>query len=326
MSNDLKLAVQRAMESRGQAGDLTVMPMPGLFLIRSTTPTALEHSVVRPLVCLVLQGSKRVAIGKRVSNYEAGDVMLVTGNVPTASRISVASVAKPYLSLALDLDPAVITDLVVGAAGSDSSNAVRDEYARLPHSEDTDPDLRDALRRLIWLLDRPHSLAVLKGGLIREIHHWLLLGPQGQAIRNLGLPGSHAQRIARAVAMLHADYASPLPVEQLAAAAGMSRSTFHQHFRAATTLSPLQFQKHLRLIEARRLILAKGRALSQAAYDVGYESASQFSREYARMFGRSPAKDKAGASDRLASAGDEHRGADGSNSWKARLRARSPAQ
>jgi transcriptional regulator GlxA family with amidase domain len=133
----------------------------------------------------------------------------------------------------------------------------------------------------VLLLERPRSLAVLKRALIREIHHWLLLGRQGEAIRNLGLPGSHAQRIPRAVAILRADYARPLPIERLAAAANMSRSTFHQDFRAVISLSPLQLQKHLRLIEARRLILSKGKSPGQVAFEVGYESVSQFSREYA---------------------------------------------
>ncbi len=214
-------------------------------------------------------------------------MFIVTGNVPIASRISQANVANPYLALALDLDPTVITDLVMSESEAYSSHP----------AHDTSGDLCDALRRLVMLLDRPKSLAVLKNGLVREIHHWLLLGPQGHAIRNLGLPDSHVRRIARAVAILRANYAQPVRVEHLAAA-GMSRAAFHQHFRAITSLSPLQFQKQLRLIEARRLILSKGKRLSQAALEVGYESTSQFSREYTRIFGRPPIKDKQAASDR----------------------------
>jgi len=245
----------------------------------------MEHALVRPLVCFVLQGCKRVAMGPGESSYAAGDVMIVTGNVPAVSRISVASVANPYLALALDLDPAVITDLVMRTSEGRSSQTPQP-------SQDTYKDLRDSMRRLVLLLDRPDSLRVLKDGLLREIHHWLLLGPQGEAVRNLGVSGSHAQRIARAVAILRADFAKPLSIQRLAEAAGMSRSTFHEHFRTITSLSPVQFQKHLRLIEARRLILSRGKAVTPVAFEVGYESASQFSREYARMYGRPPAKDK----------------------------------
>ena len=292
MSDELKQAVQRYTASHGQSDRVTITPVSGLFLIQRTTPSEMEHTVVQPLVCLVLQGRKRVAMESGTSFYGAGDTMIVTGNVPTASRISEASVASPYLSLALDLDPSVITDLILSAPECRSGET----------SHDTDKDLQDALRRLVILLERPDSLTVLKDALIREIHHWLLLGRQGQSIQNLGLPGSHSQRIARAVAILRADFAQPLPVERLAEAAGMSRSTFHQHFRAITSLSPLQFQKHLRLIEARRLILSMGHTLSQVAFEVGYESTSQFSREYTRMYGRPPTKDKQAVCDRWGTA------------------------
>jgi AraC-like DNA-binding protein len=244
--------------------------------------------VVQPLICLVLQGCKRVSLGSGASSYGAGDTMIVTGNVPALTRISKASVANPYLALALDLDLSVITDLVTTAPEAHSR----------PSAQDTHHELLDALHRLVLLLDRPESLAVLKDGLVREIHHWLLLGRQGLAIRHLGSPDSHARRIARAVAILRANYSKPVQIERLAAAAGMSRSGFHQHFRAITSLTPIQFQKQLRLIEARRLIVSSGKILSQVAFDVGYESTSQFSREYARMYGQPPNRDKRAASAR----------------------------
>jgi len=221
-------------------------------------------------------------------SYGAGDTLIVTGNVPMASRIGQASIAKPYLALALDLDTAVIKDLVLSTP----------EVHRAPAARDIGEDLQDALHRLVRLLDRPESLAVLKDGLIREIHYWLLSGKSGSAVRNLGRPDSHARRIARAVSLLRADPARPAQIERLAAAAGMSRSAFHLHFRAITSLSPLQFQKHLRLMAARRLILSKGKRISEVAFEVGYESVSQFSREYARMYGQPPIMDKRAASDR----------------------------
>ncbi len=295
MFDDLRQATLRYTSTHRAADGVATTPVAGLYLVQRTARSEIEHTVVRPLVCMVLQGRKQVAIGRHVMSYGAGDTMIVTGNVPTASRIVEASVAEPYLSMALDLNPTVITDLVMGAP----------DDVGLPSSPHADRDLGDALRRLVSLLDRPHSLAVLEDALIREIHHWLLSGRQGNAVRNLGLPDSHARRIARAVALLRADYAQPLPVERLAAAAGMSRSAFHQHFRAITSMSPLQFQKHLRLIEARRLLLSEGRSLSQVASDVGYGSSSQFSREYARMYGQPPARDKQAACRRGAAASME---------------------
>lgn len=293
MSDDLKQAVLRYTGEHPQRGGVTITPVNGLYLIRRTTSSDLEYTVEQPLICLVLQGRKRVTIGSGTLSYAAGDTMIVTGNVPMASRIGQASIADPYLALALDLDTAVVTDLVLSTAEVHPSRA----------ELNTGRDLQDALHRLVRLLDRPESLAVLKDSLIREIHYWLLSGNQGSAVRNLGLPDSHARRIARAVALLRADHARPAPIEHLAAAAGMSRSAFHLHFRAITSLSPLQFQKHLRLMEARRLILSKGKRLSEVAFEVGYESVSQFSREYARMYGQPPIMDKRAASDRGRTAG-----------------------
>jgi len=288
MANDLREAVRRHTEGQSETTAGVVTPVRGLYLVRRTTPSEMEHTVVQPLVCLVLQGCKRVSMGTGASSYAAGDMMIVTGNVPAVSRIIQASITNPYLALAFDLDFSVITDLVMNEP----------EVHSRPSGQDTNHELRDALRRLVLLLDRPESLAVLKNGLLREIHHWLILGRQGLAIRRLGSADSNARRIARAVAILRANYAKPVQIEHLAAAAGMSRSGFHQHFHAITSLTPLQFQKQLRLIEARRLIVSSGKILSQVAFEVGYESASQFSREYARMYGQPPTRDKRAASAR----------------------------
>ena len=155
----------------------------------------------------------------------------------------------------------------------------------------TEAEVADAALRFLRLLDRPGTLAVLGPQLSRELHYWLLSGRHGGAIRTLGVTDSHAQRIARAVAILRRHYAEPVRIEALAEAAGMSLSAFHVHFRGITSLSPLQFQKQLRLIEARRRMLAQGEAISDAAYGVGYESVPQFTREYGRMFGQPPARD-----------------------------------
>lgn len=273
---------------------LTQTPVPGLTTVRATAPSDLVHAVSRPLVCLVLQGAKRVTMGTDVFDFAAGDSLLITADVPTVSQITRASIARPYFSLVLELDPAVIAELVVQMG----VGLVVDHA--LVQVAPTDAEVADAALRLMRLLDRPAALPVLQAQLVREMHYWLLEGRHGPAIRRLGWPDGHAQRVARAVLVLRADYARPLRVEELADVAGMSPSSFHQHFRSLTSLSPLQFQKHLRLIEARRLMQSEGASAASAAFAVGYESVPQFTREYGRMFGLSPARDARAAKGRAA--------------------------
>jgi AraC-like DNA-binding protein len=260
-------------------------PIPGLNTVRATAPSDLVYDISRPLACLVVQGSKHVTMGTQGFAFSAGDSLLITADVPTVSQITRASIATPYYSLVLELDPAVIAELSVqiGAPHMADHAPVR--------VDPTDAEVADAALRLMRLLDRPASVPVLQAQLAREMHYWLLAGRHGSAIRRLGWPDGHVQRVARAVAVLRAEFAQPLPVERLAALAGMSTSSFHQHFRAITSLSPLQFQKQLRLIEARRLMLSEGKTASSAAFAVGYESVSQFTREYGRLFGRTPVRD-----------------------------------
>jgi len=285
MTETLLTTVRRYVDQHADTSGLAQTPIAGLTTIRSTTPTELVHSIPRPLVCLVLQGSKRVAMGARTYDFEAGDSLLITADVPTLSQVTRASIEQPYLSLVLELDVAVIAELSLEM----QPGAAADHAPVL--SEPTDVEVADAALRLMHLLDRPSAVPVLHAQRIRELHYWLLEGRHGAAIRQLGWPQGPAQRVARAVAMLREAFTQPLPVERLAATAGMSPSSFHQHFRQITSLSPLQFQKQLRLIEARRQMMAEGKTASSAAFSVGYESVSQFSREYGRMFGLPPSKD-----------------------------------
>jgi AraC-like DNA-binding protein len=259
--------------------------IPGLTTVYATEPSGLTHDMSHPLVCLVVQGGKRVTMGKREFVFGAGDSLLITVDVPTVSQVTQASATEPYLSLVVELDPSIIADLAlqIGGAVAGDSPAVQ--------VDQTEAEVAEAATRLMRLLDRPAALPVLQAALMRELHYWLLVGRHGEAIRRLGWPDGHVQRISRAVAVLRARFAEPLPVEHLAVVAGMSPSSFHQHFRSVTSLSPLQFQKQLRLLEARRLMLGEGRSASSAAFLVGYESVSQFTREYGRMFGLPPAKD-----------------------------------
>ncbi len=259
--------------------------VPGLWTVRATVPSGLLHAISKPMVSLVVQGAKAVTAGTRTFAFSAGDSLLITADVPTVNQITRASAAEPYLSIGLDLDLAVIAEL---AAQMHEPRAVDPVPVRV-HATDT--EVADVALRLVRLLDRPEAIPFLHAPLVRELHYWLLAGRHGAAMRRLGGPDTHAQRVARAVAVLRRDFTQALPIERLAAIAGMSPSSFHQHFRSVTSLSPLQFQKQLRLIEARRLLLAEGVSASSAAFAVGYESVPQFTREYGRFFGMPPVRD-----------------------------------
>ena len=286
LGEELPRTVQAFGEAHADASGIAQTSIAGLRTIHATAPTGLQHDVSRPIACLVVGGEKHVTMGRDAFTFGAGESLIITADVPTVSHVTRASRARPYCSLVLDLDPALIADLSV------EMRAVPIGDNRPVRVEPTDAEVAVAALRLLRLVGRPAAVPILKEQLIREMHYWLLAGRHGPAIRHLGLRDSHAQRIGRAVAMLRADFARPLRVEELAAAAGMSPSSFHQHFRALTSLSPLQFQKHLRLVEARRLMLVDAMPVSGAAFAVGYGSVSQFTREYGRMFGLPPARDK----------------------------------
>lgn len=285
MTHALREAIRRYTELHADAAGVARTSVRGLHLVRTTSTGELRHAIERPLICLVVQGAKQVTMGSRTLTFNAGDSMLLTADAPTVSQITQASGGAPYLALALDLDAAVIAALCaeMKAAAVDVGPTLR--------FQPTDAEVADAALRMVTLLERPASIPVLQAQLVREMHYWLLAGRHGLAIRQLGSPESQARRIARAVEILRRDFSSPIAVAQLAAAARMSPSTFHKHFRSVTSLSPLQFQKQLRLIEARRLMLAKGLKPSVAAYEVGYESVPQFTREYRRQFGLPPGRE-----------------------------------
>lgn len=257
-------------------------PIKGLNLVRSTQPSGIEHAIWGPLICLVLQGAKQLNIGAKEAIFQAGDSILLTADLPTVSQITLASEQSPYLSMVIDLDIGVIVELVAEMADAPEHVAER--------NLDTSTEVSAVLARMMQLLARPEALALLHKTLTRELHYWLLSGRLGPSIALLGRPDSHARRIARAVAILRNEFSESISVQRLAQIAGMSNSSFHQHFRAVTSLSPLQFQKQLRLIEAKRLMLASGASASSAAFAVGYQSVPQFTREFSRLFGRSPGR------------------------------------
>ncbi len=259
--------------------------MDGLVLLRQDSPSSLEASLYEPVLCLILQGRKHLSLGEHTLSFGPGECLLVSHDLPVRSRITRA----PYLALVFELDVATIRKLYDEVPES----ARGSERARAAETHRADPGLLDALRRYLALADSPADAKVLGPLTSKEIHYRLLTAPFGGMLRSLVRHGSDASAIARAIDQIRDDIRSPIAIPELARRVGMSVSSFHKHFKTITSTTPLQYQKELRLLEARRLLKTGGASVTTAAFDVGYESASQFSREYARKFGVPPSQDLA---------------------------------
>lgn len=272
-------------------------PLSGLLLSRADAPSGVIRSVYRPSFCAVLQGAKVSMLGDQPFSYRAGQGLLATIDVPVAAQITEASPTRPYLAFSLEIEPAMVADLLV----EHGCQIAASPPPRALATTDLDGALCDPFVRLLDLLDSPADLPVLAPLIRREIVWRLLAGRLGAALRQIGLADSHGSRIGRATAWIRDHYAESLRVADLAALAHMSIPSFHRHFKAATLETPVQFQKQVRLQAARRLLLAEGAAASVASvgYVVGYESPSQFSRDYRRLFGDSPGRDGAALRARL---------------------------
>ncbi|HEY3028986.1 MAG TPA: AraC family transcriptional regulator [Bradyrhizobium sp.] len=287
-----KLAEIRALIARhvGPGGRST--PLPGLRLVATAAPTQPVNSVYEPALAVIAQGAKRAMLGERVFNYGAGQYLIVSVDLPVISRVIEASGKQPYLGVAITLDPAAIARLLLETTAGERIPADPDDALGLGVS-DAPPELLDAVLRLLRLLDRPEDVSVLKPMIEREILWRLIGGAQGTLVRQIGLADSALCHIRRAITLIRTRYAEPLRVEELAAVAGMSAASFYRHFKAVTAASPLQYQKQIRLLEARARLIAGPQNVAAIGFDVGYESPSQFSREYSRLFGAPPAKDLA---------------------------------
>jgi AraC-like DNA-binding protein len=275
-------------------------PIEGVGVMRSDRPKPPAHRLLSPALCIVAQGAKWATVGDAVLEYRAGQALVIAVDTPSVGRVVEASPGAPCLVLAIGLDLAVLRD-VAGELGAQASPD--DAPGRAVFVTDFQGPLSDCALRLARLLERPEALAALYPGIMREICYWLLAGPHGGDIARLALKNSPSERVVRALNTLRTRFREPVRVEELAEVAHMSAAVFYRRFKALTALAPLQYQKQLRLLEARRLMQSAGRNAEAAAFDVGYKSASQFSREYARMFGRPPKRDvsRRGESD-LASA------------------------
>jgi AraC-like DNA-binding protein len=268
--------------------DGTVEPLEGLHLNRSSSPTEPVHGVSKPAFCVIAQGSKEVRLGDTCHRYDPAHYLIATAELPVAGRITEASEERPYLSLLLELDPALVGSVMVEAGHlTPRSHSAVQAIDVSP----LDASLLDAVVRLVGLLDSPTEARFLAPLVTREIVYRLLMGEQGGRLHHIAALGGHGHRIVRALERLRKDFDRPLRIEDIARELGMSVSGFHHHFKAVTAMTPLRFQKQLRLQEARRLMLGEDLDAASAGYRVGYGDASHFTREYKRLFGAPPMRD-----------------------------------
>jgi len=262
--------------------------VPGLRLSRRSSPTECYSAAYQPELVVCVQGEKRISVGGTTHICDGSTFLLTSVDLPVVSQITKASAGHPFLAMSLRLDMPVVREVLIQEEfkAPDVSFGVRGMAVGK-----SSVALLDACTRLLNLLDTPQDIAFLSHLIQREIIYRLLRGPQGRHLRAIATLGEQSNRTARAVAWLKENYARPLRVEKLASVAQMGVSTLHHHFRSLTAMSPLQYQKQLRLHSARMRMLTGGLDAASAAYEVGYESASQFSREYSRFFGQPPMRD-----------------------------------
>ena len=258
-----------------------------LHIIRCDAPSEPVHGVHRPALCLIVQGRKEVRLWDEQYLYDPLNYLVVSVTLPVSGHVIEASPEQPYLCIRLDLDPAEITKLIAEAPPA----GVPDEPSRGLFLERIDAPLLDTMLRLVRLLDTPRDISMLAPLALRELYYRLLRGSHGRQLYEIALSDSQTHRVTRAIDWLNKHYTEPLRIDELARVANLGTSTLHHRFKAVTAMSPLQYQKQLRLQEARRLMINEGLDVSSACYRVGYESPSQFSREYSRQFGSPPSKD-----------------------------------
>lgn len=283
---EIATRIMRHTQSSGNIIQPTAIAQ--LDFARSDTVSTAPHSVYEPILAIVVQGQKKAFLGEEMYQYGAMQYLVVSVDLPLSGFVTEATPDKPYLGLKLGLDLMQLCEMV---AQMGSSSAKPENSVRGISVSNVDPALMECALRLVKLLDTPQHISMLAPLMIRELYYHLLMGEQGEAVRQIATSGSNMQRIALAIQRIKSDFTQPMRIEDLASQIGMSTSSFHQHFKQVTSMSPLQYQKQLRLLEARRLMLAEDFDATSTAYQVGYESPSQFSREYSRLFGAPPIRD-----------------------------------
>jgi AraC-like DNA-binding protein len=286
---ELRRLVAHAENRRTETG------IPRVAMVQGEIPEHQLAAVYDPMINLILRGSKSMTIGDQTLHYDPASYFVMSIDLPAVGTIYPDALGEPYLAVSLTLDPVLVATLLTEAAPSVDPAQAAKGYSVATVT----PELLDAWLRMLRLMERPEDIAGLAPAYEREILYRVLQGPQGRLLRDIATPDTALSRVQVAITWIRKNFAQPLRVERLASMVAMSVSAFHRHFKAVTNLSPLQFQKRIRLMQARQLMITAAANVSSAAVDVGYESPTQFSREYSRLFGLPPARDVAAAHSRM---------------------------
>jgi AraC-like DNA-binding protein len=287
MLNTLVEVVSRYTDAQAGSGPF-VTAIEGLTVLRSDHEREPHYLVFKPALCIVVQGAKWAIFGDRRVDYQAGQALIVSVEMPALGAVSKASPAEPYLGVIIEFDLALMREVMDSL---DSLPPLSSDVRRGVHVADFEGPLADCALRMVRLLETPKAIPILSPAIMREICYWLLTGPHGGAVMKMTMAKSHPRSVISAIHSLRDRFKQAVRIEDLASIAQMSPSAFHRQFKAVTSMTPLQYQKQLRLLEARRLLVAGEANVETAAFQVGYESPSQFSREYSRMFGLPPRRD-----------------------------------
>lgn len=281
--NELRSLAASAENRRTETG------IPRVAMVQGKIPEHMLAAVYDPMINLILQGSKAMTVGDRTLRYDPATYFVMSIELPAVGSVHPAVSGEPYLAVSLTLDPTVLTTLLADLPGPTE----RHEHEPGFSVAAVTPELMDAWVRMLRLMDNPEAIAALAPAYEREILYRVLQGPHGWMLREIASPDTSMARVNLAIQWIRRDFAEPIRVESLAHKAAMSVSAFHRHFKAVTNLSPLQYQKRVRLLQARTLMVASAKSVTAAAFEVGYQSATQFSRDYARVFGLPPSRDTA---------------------------------
>ncbi len=286
---DIQEVTKKAVELLGNSKEeyLTLNGDIQFGLLKQCFPSELNATFYETVLCLILQGRKEVTAGQRTLSFGVGELLVVSHEMPIVSKITEASESTPYIALVLRLDKSIIRGLKYEFAEISFDM----DRARSLEVNDASSHIIDSLFRLLNATQDPTDAIVLLPQILREVHFRILQAPCGAMLRNLLRHNSHASKISKAISFIRNKYSETLLVAEVARSVGMSDSSFFQHFKAITELTPLQYQKSIRLLEARRLLMSEGESVTLTALKVGYESPNQFSREYVRKFGSTPSND-----------------------------------
>lgn len=289
--NNLKAAISDFVRRRGGIDGPYPTPAEGFVILKSDSPTLPYPMIYGPSLCVIAQGKKRFLCGSNVFEYCGGQGLIVSVETPATGQVTDASPSAPYLAVALEIDIQILRQVMTEM---EMPPALCDRPQTSVSVLTLESPIMDSLTRLVLLAGRSaEAVSILQKGLMREICFWLLKSAAATEVGRIAFPSRQTLRIAEALAVLRERFATAIKVEELADAAKMSSSSFHDHFKSLTGLTPLQYQKQLRLVEARRLLTADGVNVAHVAYEVGYQSPSHFGRDYARMFGNPPRRDAA---------------------------------